>query len=48
MASHAYAQARMLRLKDALLATMSLAVYIDLKLKGFPKPVDAYLQNPDM
>jgi hypothetical protein len=48
MAGHAYAQVRMLGLKDALLATITLAAYIDLKLKGFPKKVEAYLQNPDM
>jgi hypothetical protein len=48
MAGHAYAQVRMLCLKDALLATITSAAYIDLKLKGFPKKVEAYLQNPDM
>jgi hypothetical protein len=48
MAGHAYAQVQMLRLKDSLLATIALAGYIDLKLKGFPKKVEAYLQNPDM
>lgn len=48
MAGHAYAQVRMLRLKDALLATITSAGFVDLKLKGFPKKVVAYLQNPDM
>jgi hypothetical protein len=48
MAGHAYAQVCMLRLKDSLLATITSAAYINLKLKGFPKKVEAYLQNPDM
>jgi hypothetical protein len=48
MAGHAYAQVWMLRLEDALLATLFLAACIDVKLKGFPKKVEANLQNPDM
>jgi hypothetical protein len=48
MAGHAYAQVKMFRLKDALLATVTLAAYKDLKLRGFPKKVEAYLQNLDM
>jgi hypothetical protein len=48
MAGHAYAQVRMLRLKDALLATITSAAYLDQKLKGVAKKVEAYLQNPDM
>jgi hypothetical protein len=48
MAGHAYAQVRMLRLREPLIATITSAAYIDLKLKGFPKKVEAYLQNADM
>ena len=48
MAGHAYAQCRMLRLREPLIATISSASYIDLKLKGFAKKVEEYLQNPDM
>jgi Protein of unknown function (DUF 659) len=48
MAGHAYAQCRMLRLREPLLATISSAAYKDLKLKGFPKKVEEYLLNVDM
>ena len=48
MAGHAYAQHRMLRLKDPLLATIASAAYKDLKLKGFPKKVEEFLSNPNM
>lgn len=48
MAGHAYAQVRMLRLRDPLVATISSAAYKALKLKGFPKKVEEYLLNPDM
>jgi hypothetical protein len=45
MAGHAYAQVRMLRLKDTLLATISLAAYKDLKLLGFAKKAEAYIHR---
>jgi hypothetical protein len=48
MAGHAYAQCRMLRLRAPLMATITSAAYIDLKLKGFPKKVEEYLSNSDM
>jgi hypothetical protein len=48
MAGHAYAKVRMLRLKDALLATISSAAYKDLKLRGFAKKAEAYVQDADM
>jgi hypothetical protein len=48
MAGHVYAQVRMLRLKDALLATISLVAYKDLKLLGFAKKAEAYVQDADM
>jgi hypothetical protein len=38
----------MLRLKDALLATLSSAAYKDLKLRGFAKKAEAYIQDTDM
>jgi hypothetical protein len=48
MAGHAYAQVRMLRLKDAQLATIFSAAYKDLKLHGFAKKAEAYVQDADM
>jgi hypothetical protein len=48
MAGHAYAQCRMLRLREPLMATITSAAYIDLKLKGLAKKVEEYLSNPDM
>jgi hypothetical protein len=48
MAGHAYAQCRMLRLRGPLLATITSAAYLDLKLKGFPKKVEEYITNQDM
>jgi hypothetical protein len=48
MAGHAYAQCRMLRLRDPLKATISSAAYKDLKLKGFPTKVEEYLNDDDM
>ena len=48
MAGHAYAQHRMLRLREPLVATISSAAYKDLKLKGFPKKVEEYLLDNDM
>jgi hypothetical protein len=48
MAGHSYAQCRMLRLREPLMATISSAAYKALRLKGFPKKVEAYLSNPDM
>ena len=49
MAGHAYAQIRMLRLRAPLVATISSAAYIGLKLKGeFHRKVEEYLLNPDM
>jgi hypothetical protein len=48
MAGHSYAQCRMLRLREPLIATISSAAYKDLKLKGFPKKVEQYLMNADM
>ena len=49
MAGHAYAQCRMLRLREPLIATITSAAYKDLKLKGdFVKKVEEYLQNADM
>lgn len=48
MAGHSYAQLRMLRLREPLLATINSASYISLKLKGFPKKVEEFLINPDM
>jgi hypothetical protein len=48
MAGHMYAQMRMLRLREPLVATISSIAYIDLKLKGFPKKVEQYILNPDM
>ena len=48
MAGHSYAQCRMLRLREPLLATISSAAYKDLKLKGFAKKVEEYLSDPDM
>jgi hypothetical protein len=48
MAGHMYAQCRMLRLRGPLVATISSVVYINLKLKGFPKKVEQYILNPDM
>jgi hypothetical protein len=48
MAGHAYAQCRMLKLREPLVATITSAAYLDLKLKGFPKKVEEYISNPDM
>ena len=48
MVGHAYAQCRMLRLRNPLVATISSAAYKDLKLKGFPKLVEEYLLDADM
>ena len=49
MAGHSYAQCRMLRLREPLLATITSAAYKDLKLKkAFIKKVEAYLLNNDM
>jgi Protein of unknown function (DUF 659) len=48
MAGHMYAQIRMLQLRRPLVATISSVAYLDLKLKGFPKKVEAYILNPDM
>jgi hypothetical protein len=48
MAGHTYAQLRMLRLREPLVATINSAAYINLKLKGFPKKVEAFISNPDM
>jgi hypothetical protein len=48
MAGHMYAQIRMLQLRRPLVATISSVAYLDLKLKGFPKRVKAYILNPDM
>jgi hypothetical protein len=48
MAGHTYAQLRMLRLREPLLATINSAAYINLKLKGFVKKVEAFISNPDM
>jgi hypothetical protein len=48
MAGHAYAQCRMLRLRAALVATITSAAYLDLKLKGFPKKVEEYINDADM
>jgi hypothetical protein len=48
MAGHMYAQIRMLQLRGPLVATISSIAYLDLKLKGFPKKVEAYILNPDM
>jgi hypothetical protein len=48
MAGHTYAQLRMLRLREPLMATINSAAYIDLKLKGFPKKVEAFISNNDM
>ena len=48
MAGHAYAQVRMLKLRQPLVATISSAAYKDLKLKGFPTKVEEYLLNNDM
>jgi hypothetical protein len=48
MAGHSYAQLRMLRLRGPLLATINSAAYINLKLKGVSKMVEAFLGNADM
>jgi hypothetical protein len=48
MAGHMYAQIRMLQLQRPLVPTISSIAYLDLKLKGFPKKVEAYILNPDM
>ena len=47
MVGHSYAQLRMLRLREPLIATINSAAYIGLKLKGFPKKVEEFLSNPD-
>jgi hypothetical protein len=33
---------------NTLVATIFSVAYLDLKLKGFPKKVEAYILNPDM
>jgi hypothetical protein len=48
MAGHAYAQCRMLRLREPLIATIGSAAYKNLKLKGFPQNIEEHLLNPDM
>jgi hypothetical protein len=48
MAGHSYAQLRMLQLWGPLLATINSAAYINLKLKGVSKMVEAFLGNADM
>jgi hypothetical protein len=48
MAGHCYAQVRMLLLQAPLLATITLAAYLDLNQKGFPKKVEKYLLDNDM
>jgi hypothetical protein len=48
MAGHCYAQVRMLRLREPLIATITSREYLDLKLKGFAKRVEHYLMDNDM
>ena len=48
MAGHAYAQCRLLRLREPLIATISSAAFKNLKLKSFADKVVEDLENPDM
>jgi hypothetical protein len=48
MAGHCYAQVRMLRLQEPLVATITSREYIDLKLKGVAQKVEQYLLDSDM
>lgn len=48
MAGHVYAQHRMLRLKEPIIATFSSAAFKALKLKGLAKKAEEFATNPDM
>jgi hypothetical protein len=48
MAGHAYAQCRMLRLREPLVATVTSAAFKNLKLTGSVKKVEPFLLNNDM
>ena len=48
MAGHAYAQCRMLRLREPLVATVTSATFLALKLTGVAKHVEPFVMNNDM
>jgi hypothetical protein len=48
MAGHIYAQCRLLRLREPLLATIASAAFKDLKLKKKAEKVESFLSNPEM
>ena len=45
MAGHSYAQCRMLRLREPLMATIASAAWKDLKLGGWIKKVEEHILN---